>query len=296
LTLSAIQQSWFDRATANPKRIVLADVGDERVRAAADTLRSRGLVDPVIPEDLDQYRTPEVIAAAGKLERADLEDPLHVATLMVRVGQADGCVAGATRPTADVLRASIFLLGVAPGVDTISSCFLFVLPDGTPIVYGDCGVVPDPTAEELGSIAVSSAQTFAELTGETPRVAMLSFSTKGSAEHPRVYKVRQATRHAQELAPGIALDGELQFDAAWVPAIANSKAPQSQVAGRANVFIFPDLDSGNIAYKITERLGGALAFGPLLQGVDGVMHDLSRGSTADDIVNVAVIAALQAQA
>lgn len=296
MTLSAIQQSWFDRATANPKRIVLADVGDERVRAAADTLRSQGLVDPVIPEDLDQYRTPEVIAAAGKLERADLEDPLHVATLMVRVGQADGCVAGATRPTADVLRASIFLLGVAPGVDTISSCFLFVLPDGTPIVYGDCGVVPDPTAEELGSIAVSSAQTFAELTGETPRVAMLSFSTKGSAEHPRVYKVRQATRHAQELAPGIALDGELQFDAAWVPAIANSKAPQSQVAGRANVFIFPDLDSGNIAYKITERLGGALAFGPLLQGVDGVMHDLSRGSTADDIVNVAVIAALQAQA
>jgi phosphate acetyltransferase len=296
LTLSAIQQSWFDRAAANPQRIVLADAGDERAHAAAETLRSQGLAEPIIPEDLDRYRTPEIVAAAAELERADLEDPLHVATLMVRVGQADGCVAGATRPTADVLRASIFLLGVAPGVDTISSCFLFVLPDGTPIVYGDCGVVPDPTAEELGSIAISSAQTFAALTGETPRVAMLSFSTKGSAEHPRVYKVRQATRHAHELAPDLELDGELQFDAAWVPAIANSKAPRSRVAGHANVFIFPDLDSGNIAYKITERLGGALAFGPLLQGVDGVMHDLSRGSTADDIVNVAVIAALQAQA
>ncbi|NNC81659.1 MAG: recombinase [Acidimicrobiales bacterium] len=295
MTLSEIQQAWFERAAADPKRIVLADVGDDRAREAADRLRAEGLVEPIILDDLDLYRTPAVVEAASGLERANLDDPLHVATLMVRVGEADGCVAGATRPTADVLRASIFLLGVASGVDTISSCFLFVLPDGTPIVYGDCGVVPDPTAAELASIAVSSAATFAGLTGQRAHVAMLSFSTKGSAEHPRVYKVRQATRIAEELAPELSLDGELQFDAAWVPAIAETKAPYSEVAGRANVFIFPDLDSGNIAYKITERLGGALAFGPLLQGVDGVIHDLSRGCSADDIVNVAVIAALQAQ-
>jgi len=295
MTSSDLQHAWFERARANPKRIVLADAGDERTHEAAKRLETEGLVIPVLVDDLDAVMTPEIEAAAEALDgKADLTDPLHVATLLVRTGGADGCVAGASRPTADVLRAGIHLLGVAPDATAISSCFFFVLPDGSPIVYGDCGVLPDPTAEQLSSVAISSAKTFASLSGLEPKVAMLSFSTKGSAQHPRVDKVREATAIAQATAPDLALDGELQFDAAYVPSIGEKKAPDSTVAGSANVFVFPDLDSGNIAYKITERLGGAQAFGPLLQGVDGILHDLSRGCSADDIVNVAVISALQA--
>jgi len=205
-------------------------------------------------------------------------------------------VAGATRPSADVLRAGLKVLGVAPGASVVSSCFLMVLPDGRPITFGDCGVVPDPDAGQLAAIAASSAQTHAALTGEEPRVAMLSFSTKGSAQHPRIDKVKEATRRLGESAPDLVVDGELQFDAAWVPEVAALKAPDSPVAGRANVFIFPDLDSGNIAYKIAERLGGARAYGPLLQGLDGVLHDLSRGCSSSDIVDVVVIAGLLARA
>ena len=227
-------------------------------------------------------------------ERIDLDDPLHVAALMVAAGEADACVAGAARPTPDVVRAALFCIGTAPGVDIVSSCFVFVLPDGTPITYGDCGVVPEPDADQLASIAIASATTHAQLAGEEPRVAMLSYSTKGSAGGPGVELVRAATELVRSRSPALAVDGELQFDAAWVPEVAAAKAPGSPVAGRANVFIFPDLSSGNIAYKITQRLAGARAYGPLLQGTAAVIHDLSRGCSVDDIVKVATIAAYQA--
>ena len=233
-------------------------------------------------------------ADAAVRQGLDPDDPVVAAAILVRAGMADAAVAGATRPSADVLRAGLNVLGVAPGVGVVSSSILFVLPDGRVIAYGDCGVVPDPDEVQLASIAVSTARTFEVLSGESARVAMLSFSTRGSARHARVDKVRNATALVGDLAPDLVVDGELQFDAAWVPEVADMKAPGSPVAGGANVFVFPDLDSGNIAYKITERLGGARAFGPLLQGLDGVFHDLSRGCSADDIFDVAVIAGLQA--
>ena len=289
-----VQARWFEQVSAAPKRVVLADAPDPRAMEAAALLRERGLLEPILVDDLDAVRSPAVVAAAEELERADLDDPLHVAALMVRVGEADACIAGATRPTPDVLRAGIHLLGVAPGVSIISSSMLMILDDGRPVAFGDCGVMPDPDPEQLASIAISSAATYAELTDDEPRVAMLSFSTKGSAEHPMVDKVLEATEIARGLAPDLAIDGEMQFDAAFVPSVGERKAPESAVAGRANVFIFPDLNSGNIGYKIAERIGGVDAFGPLLQGVDGVLHDLSRGCSVDDMVNVAVIASLQA--
>ena len=289
-------ESWRNQARTCPTRVVLADGRDARAVAAAEHLDAEGLVTPVLMDDPDAFRSDAVRARAETApwrERIDLDDPLHVAALMVAAGEAEACVAGATRPTPDVVRAALFCIGLAPGVDIVSSCFLLVLPDGTPVTYGDCGVVPEPDATQLASIAVSTAATHAELTGDEPRVAMLSYSTKGSAEGSRVELVREATEIVRSRAPSLAVDGELQFDAAWVPEVAASKAPISPVAGRANVFVFPDLSSGNIAYKITQRLGGARAYGPLLQGAAAVIHDLSRGCDATDIANVALIAACQ---
>ncbi|MBR12121.1 MAG: hypothetical protein CL442_03095 [Acidimicrobiaceae bacterium] len=292
---------WRRRAAADPARVVLADLGDPRADFAAIELVDEGLVQPVHPiVDRGDDRQAEAIARADAAG-LDPDDPVVAATVLVRSGVADAAVAGASRSTADVLRAGLKVLGVAPGVDLVSSSFLMLLADGRAVAYGDCGVVPDPEAAQLATIAASTADTWLGLAGPRPdggppRGAMLSFSTKGSAEHLRVDKVREAARLVADARPDLAVDGELQFDAAMVPAVAAAKAPGSPVGGAADVLVFPDLDSGNIAYKVTERLGGARAYGPLLQGLDGVLHDLSRGCSAADIVDVAVIAGLQARA
>ena len=291
----AIVEGWYERAASAPARIVLADLGDPRADAAADRLRTEGLA--VVVEPVVDPADPTMVAAVARAAAAGLNpgDPVVAAAVLIASGGADAGVAGATRPTAEVVRAGLAILGVGDGEGLVSSCFILILPDGRPIAYGDCGVVPEPNVEQLVAIARATAATFECLTTESARVALLSFSTRGSATHPRVEKVRRAAEYLADTFPDLASDGELQFDAAWVPEVAEVKAPGSAVAGRANVFVFPDLDSGNIAYKITERLGGARAYGPLLQGLDGVLHDLSRGATSDDIVDVAVIAGLMAR-
>lgn len=219
-------------------------------------------------------------------------DPLYFGALMVKSGQAHGSVAGAAHSTGDVIRAGLYCIGLAPGIKVVSSSFMMVMPSGKVYMYSDGAVVPDPDAEQLASIAVTAAGLHQALTGEEPVVAMLSYSTKGSAEGPLVDKVRQATQIARELRPDLRLDGELQVDAAVVPAVASKKAPGSPVRGEANVMIFPDLNAGNIAYKLTQRLAGAQAIGPIVQGLEKPAFDLSRGCTASDIVNVAAINAI----
>ena len=290
----AVVEGWYERAVSAPARVVLADLGDPRADIAADRLRADGLA--VVVEPVVDLGDPAMADAVARATTAGLDpgDPVVAAAVLVASGRADAGVAGATRPSADVVRAGLGVLGVDAGAGLVSSCFLLILPDGRPIAYGDCGVVPDPNFEQLAAIARATATTFERLTTESALVALLSFSTRGSATHPRVEKVRRAAEYLADTFPELASDGELQFDAAWVPEVAKVKAPGSAVAGRANVFVFPDLDSGNIAYKITERLGGARAYGPLLQGLDGVLHDLSRGASSDDIVDVAVIAGLMA--
>lgn len=224
-----------------------------------------------------------------------VREPLISATMLVRKGEVDGCVAGATHSTRQVLQAGLRVIGLAEGIKIVSSVFLMVLPDGRALTFGDCAVVPYPDTSQLAAIAIASAQTHQQLTGETPMVAMLSFSTKGSAQHEAITKVQEATALVRQMAPDLAVDGELQFDTAYLEAIGKRKAPDSPVAGRANVFIFPNLDAGNIAYKITERLGGAQAIGPVIQGLAKPLHDLSRGCKWEDIVTLSAIAAIQAK-
>lgn len=301
----SIVSRWRTEAALDPAKVVLADAGDPRAIEAAEIINSAGFAHVVaIGSDLGSQVTAEMMRVAGGLNGpVNLDDPLDVANLMVASGEADACVAGAGRPTGDVIRSGLRILGTLDQTASVSSSFVFVLPEHGPtshddrrhLAFGDCAVIPDPDAEQLADLTVASARTFATLTGIEPRVAMLSFSTRGSANHPDVDKVREATERVRAIDPNLAVDGELQFDAAWDVAIGSAKAPGSPVAGAANVFIFPDLNSGNIAYKITERLAGAQAFGPLLQGMGGVLHDLSRGCSVTDVVNVATIAAVQAK-
>lgn len=254
-------------------------------------------IDPINPPNKELMASAYVERNKAKgISRAEaetiLESPLYLAASLVAIGQADGCVAGSIATTGEVIRAALKCIGLSQNSSIVSSIFLMNLPDGKTLTYGDCGVVPYPDSEQLADIAIDSARTHALITGQEPIVAMLSFSTKGSSRHESVELVTKATETARMKRPNLKIDGELQFDAAYVPDIARRKAPHSKVAGKANVFIFPNLDAGNIAYKITERLARAEATGPILQGLRRPMMDLSRGCNWKDIVNAACVALL----
>ena len=321
------------RAKACKKTIVLPETEDERTYKAAETVLKEGLADLVlvgskeeIEKNKDTYdisgativdpatdaRTEGYIAKLVELRQKKgmtpeqakellLSNYLYYGVMMVKMGDADGMVSGACHSTADTLRPCLQILKTKPGTKLVSAFFLMVVPNcdmganGT-FIFADAGLEQNPDPEKLANIAISSADSFKLLVEKEPVVAMLSHSTKGSAKHADVDKVVEATKIAQELAPELALDGELQLDAAIVPSVGESKAPGSKVAGHANVLVFPDLDAGNIGYKLVQRLAKAEAYGPLTQGIAAPVNDLSRGCSAEDIVGVVAITAVQAQA
>ena len=303
-----------EKARESVKRIVLPEGDEPRTVAAAKIVKDDGIAEPILltPETIaaDAPRRERYAAALYELRKAKglteeaaaklASDPMYYGMMMVKMGDADGLVSGAVHSTGDMLRPALQIIKTAPGMKLVSSSFLMECPDRSLgedglLVYADCVVNPCPTAEELAHIAIASAETARTLCGiAEPRVALLSFSTKGSASHALVDKVREATEIAHSLAPDLALDGEMQFDAAIVPEVGASKAKGSPVAGRANVFIFPDLQAGNIGYKITQRIGKASCFA-VLQGLAKPCNDLSRGCSVDDIVSTVAATAVQAR-
>ena len=322
------------RDKGSVKRIVLPEGTEERNLKAADMIIADGLAKIILLGNPEEVNAKAKALGLANIGNATIIDPtdntnidkyaplffelrkskgismddarrytaneLYFGCLMVKAGDADGMVSGAIHTTGDVLRAAFQVIKTRPGINTVSGAFIMLLPEDSPygenglMVFADCAVVPDPDAAQLAQIAVCTAETAREIAGIDPHVAILSFSTKGSAKHERVDKVIEATRIAREMAPSLHLDGELQTNAAIVPEVAKLKAPHSDVAGKANVLIFPSLEVGNIAYKLVQRLAGAEAVGPLLQGLAAPVSDLSRGCSAEDIYKTIIMTASQA--
>jgi phosphate acetyltransferase len=307
------------------KTIVFPEGEEKRIIEAAIFLKKQDLVKPVLignPNNIEQISKSvdgniyniEIInpdSASNTAQWAEVfyemrkhkniskeeaiqtvKNPLYLGAFLVREGLADGAVAGSINTTGNVLRAAIQVIGLADNVSVVSSSFIMVLHNGQILTFADCAVIPDPDIEQLASIAISSANTHEKLVEDKANVAMLSFSTKGSASHDHVEKILHATKTAREKNPDLNIDGELQFDTAYLESVAKKKAPESAVAGLANVYIFPDLNAGNIGYKIAQRIGGAEAIGPVIQGLKKPYNDLSRGCSVKDIINVACICAI----